>query len=408
MESTVSKSLSEQTVAVVKATIPALEAHGLAITRRMYERMFEDAAIRDLFNQSHHGETGSQPVALATAILAYAKNIDNLGALAGAVERIAQKHAGLNILPEHYPVVANALLAAIKDVLGDAATPEILAAWGEAYWFLADILIGREAQIYAGQASAPGGWNGWRDFVVEAKVAESEVITSFHLVPVDGGKVVLHRPGQYLTFQFDLPGGAVLKRNYSISSAPNDRGYRITVKREPQGTASAWLHDAVNVGARLKVAPPAGEFFLRHSPDRPVVLLSGGVGLTPMLSMLEAARQSHPGLSVQFVHGTLSGATHALGARTRGLAASSNGAVTATVFYQAPRPQDQRGEAYDLEGFVTLDWLRDNTPIDSADYYLCGPKPFLRVFVKGLLELGVPASRVHYEFFGPADELLAA
>src|SRR3712207_1751958 len=159
--------LSERTIALVKATVPALEAHGLAITRRMYERMFRNEAIRDLFNQSHHGEAGSQPKALAAAILAYARNIEGLAALAPAVERIAQKHVGLNILPEHYPHVAEALLGAIKDVLGEAATEEVLAAWGEAYWFLAHVLIGREKAIYTSLATAPGGWNGWRTFRIE-------------------------------------------------------------------------------------------------------------------------------------------------------------------------------------------------------------------------------------------------
>ncbi|MFC6048619.1 globin domain-containing protein, partial [Methylobacterium hispanicum] len=147
--------LEPATVALIKATVPALEAHGLAITRRMYERLFENPEIRDLFNQSHHGETGSQPKALAQAVLAYARHIDDLGVLGGAVERIAQKHVALNILPEHYPHVADALLAAIRDVLGEAATPEICAAWGEAYWCLAEILIGREAALYRAHAAAP-------------------------------------------------------------------------------------------------------------------------------------------------------------------------------------------------------------------------------------------------------------
>src|SRR3954467_1511575 len=110
--------LSDKTIDLVKATVPALETHGLAITQRMYARMFQNPDIRDLFNQSHHGETGSQPKALAAAVIAYARNIDTLGALASRVERIAQKHVGLNILPEHYPAVAEALLGAIKDVLG--------------------------------------------------------------------------------------------------------------------------------------------------------------------------------------------------------------------------------------------------------------------------------------------------
>ena len=147
--------LSDKTIATVKATVPALEAHGLAITQRMYHHLFANEEIRDLFNQSHQGPNGSQPKALAGAVLAYAQNIDNLGALTGAVERIAQKHAGLNILPEHYPHVATALLQAIKDVLGEAATDDILGAWGEAYWFLADVLIGRETEIYAGGEPTP-------------------------------------------------------------------------------------------------------------------------------------------------------------------------------------------------------------------------------------------------------------
>ncbi|RYG84718.1 MAG: hypothetical protein EON59_13215, partial [Alphaproteobacteria bacterium] len=157
------QALSERTITLVKATVPALEAHGLDIVHEMYSRMFQNPEIRDLFNQSHHGDTGSQPRALTSAILAYAKNIENLGALAAAVERIAQKHVGLQIQPEHYPHVADALLGAIAHVLGDAATEEILNAWGEAYWFLANILITREAAIYEDLGAAKGGFAGDQD-----------------------------------------------------------------------------------------------------------------------------------------------------------------------------------------------------------------------------------------------------
>lgn len=400
--------LSDSTVAIVKATAPALATHGLAITQRMYERMFRDAAIRALFNQSHHGAAGSQPKALAAAILAYAQNIDRLEVLASAVERIAQKHAGLNILPEHYPHVAEALLGAIQDVLGDAATPAILAAWGEAYWFLAEILIGREKQIYEAQAAAPGGWNGWRDFRVERRERESEVITSFVLRPADGGGVLRHRPGQYLTFQLAIPGHGPLKRNYSISSAPDDQRYRISVKREPGGLASNWLHDGAEPGTVLSVAAPAGDFALGDAPERPVVLLSGGVGLTPMVSMLETIAARHPGLRTHFVHGALDGGTHAMGARVREIAAGSGGTISTHIVYERPRAEDRHGRDHDAAGLIDLDWLRRHTPLTEADYYLCGPKQFLRVFARGLAEAGVPAARIHYEFFGPADELLAA
>lgn len=402
-----SQALSERTIALVKATVPALEAHGLDIVREMYARLFLNSQIRDLFNQSHHGEANSQPIALTTAILAYANNIDNLSALAPAVERIAQKHVGLQILPEHYPYVADALLGAIKAILKEAATEEILTAWGEAYWFLANILIAREHAIYDGLASADGGWRGWRAFKVEAVRPESSIITTFVLRPVDGGRVVDHQPGQYLTFWLEIPGRAPVKRNYSISDAANGETYQISVKREPHGVASNWLHDEVGVGTVLKVAPPAGEFFLPRRPERPVVLLSGGVGLTPMVAMLEAIAAEHPDLPVHYAHGTQDGSTHAMGKRVQRLLAGLKQGRS-TVFYLTPRPQDAPGTTFDLAGLIDGEWLVANTPVHEADYYLCGPRPFLRALVSALSLAGVAADRIHYEFFGPADELLAA
>ena len=403
-----SQTLSERTIALVKATVPALEAHGLAIVHEMYSRMFQNTEIRDLFNQSHHqGANDAQPRALTAAILAYANNIENLGALAPAVERIAQKHVGLQILPEHYPHVAEALLGAIKAVLGDAATEEILAAWGEAYWFLANILIAREERIYTALASADGGWTGWRDFRIEGVVRESSVITSFNLRPADGGGVIRHKPGQYLTFWLEIPGHPPVKRNYSISSAPNGESYRISVKRESQGLASGWLHDHAKAGTILKVAPPAGEFFLASNPERPVVLLSGGVGLTPMVSMLEAIADQHRGLAVQYVHGTHNRDTHAMAAHIRRLAAA-NPAIKVADFHQTPLEGEVAGQDYDHAGLITDDWLIANTPVADADYYICGPRLFLRAAVSALSLAGVASDRIHYEFFGPADELLAA
>ncbi|QNO27108.1 NO-inducible flavohemoprotein [Sphingopyxis sp. OPL5] len=402
-----SQPLSDRTIALVKATVPALEAHGLDIVHEMYARMFENPEIRDLFNQSHHGDTGSQPRALTGAILAYAGNIDNLAALAPAVERIAQKHVGLQILPEHYPHVGDALLGAIKAVLGDAATDEILAAWGEAYWFLANILIAREARVYGEQKATTGGWNGWRDFRVETVTRESSVIKSFTLRPADGGAAMAFKPGQYLTFWFEIPGHPPVKRNYSISAAPNGETYRISVKREPQGLASGWLHDSVDVGTILKVAAPAGEFFLGQSPQRPVVLLSGGVGLTPMVSMLEALVEGGGDVPVQYIHGTHDRDTHAMRDHVRALAAKGR-TVRVIDFHQTPLADEVAGRDYDHAGLITEEWLVANTPVGEADYYICGPRPFLRAAVAGLSLAGVPSDHIHYEFFGPADELLAA
>jgi nitric oxide dioxygenase len=141
------KPLSPETIAIMKSTAPALREHGVDITTRMYERLFVDPAIKALFDQAAQ-KSGEQPKRLAAAILAFAENADKLSALTPAIERMAARHVETNVRPEHYPAVANALLPAIKDVLGDAVDETVLAAWGEAYWFLADVLMAREATLY--------------------------------------------------------------------------------------------------------------------------------------------------------------------------------------------------------------------------------------------------------------------
>jgi nitric oxide dioxygenase len=242
---------------------------------------------------------------------------------------------------------------------------------------------------------------------VTEKRRESGIITSFLLNPQDGGPVMRHKPGQYLTFSLDVPGHPPIKRNYSISSAPDDGHYRISVKREPHGLASGWLHDQVDVGSVLKVAPPAGEFYLADRPERPVVLVSGGVGLTPMMSMVEAIAAAKADVEVYYVHGTHDGSTHAMKREVRDLVGAHEN-INATIFYLEPRGEDRFGEDYHHAGLITPEWLESNTPTDTADYFLCGPRPFLAVFVAALSLAGVPSTRIHYEFFGPAEELLAA
>ncbi|RYF24074.1 MAG: NO-inducible flavohemoprotein [Oxalobacteraceae bacterium] len=402
------KPLSSTTISIVKATVPALAEHGKAITTAMYTRLFQDEHIRLLFNQSNQGESGAQVHALAAALLAYAQNIENLGALAPVVDRIAYKHVGYHILSEHYPFVGNALLGAIKEALGEAASDEVLAAWGEAYWFLADLLKAREVVLRREIMAAEGGWDGWRRFVVADKIRESSTITSFVLRPEDGGPVMRHKPGQYLTFRLQPEGRPELKRNYSISSAPNGETYRISVKREEAGQGgSRFLHDQVEVGGVIAATPPAGDFFLDDASVRPVILLSGGVGLTPMVSMAEAIARDYPHIDAHYIHGTICSETHAMDTHVRALAEGSPRIRVAT-FYSDPLETDCLGDTHDGEGLISIDWLKANTPLHEADIFLCGPKPFLRAFVSGLALEGVPASRIHYEFFGPADELLAA
>ncbi len=407
--------LSDRTVRTLKSSAPILREQGLEITQRMYERLFQDEQIKSLFNQSHHGEEGMQPRALAGAIHAYADNADRLESLGPMIERIAQKHVALNILPEHYPYVGQAIIGALRDVLGQAATDEVIAAWTEAYEFLADVLINREAELYEHARTTPGGWLGWREFVVDRVDPESDVIKSFYLKPRDGEAVMPFRPGQYLTFQIDVPEHGPLVRNYSVSCAPGRDLYRISVKREaapadapnaPAGLASNHLHDRALPGAALRVSAPAGEFFLDETSDCPVVLLSGGVGLTPMVSMLEAIVDRNTDRPVWFVHAAVNGRHHAMKEHVRDLA-SAHDSIRSVVFYEFPTPEDVEGADYDFAGRITIDQLKRFVPMSEADFYFCGPKGFMRMLALGLRALDVPEDRLHFEFFGPPQDLYA-
>jgi len=408
--------LSSATIRTVKATAPILRERGVEITRRMYERLFLNEEIKALFNQSHHGEEGSQPRALAGAVHAYADHIDRLGELGPMVERIAQKHVGLNIAPEHYPYVGEALLGAIGDVLGQAATAEVVSAWAEAYQFLADILIARESALYKAAAAQPGGWAGWRDFIVDRVEPESEVITSFYLRPADGEPIMAFPPGQYLTVRPEVTGHGHLVRNYSLSGAPGKECYRISVKREdapedapyaPPGMVSSYLHREVGPGSVLSVSAPAGDFFLADDDHgRPVVLLSAGVGLTPLVCMLDALLDRGDSREIWFVHAALSGRQHALGKHVKDVATELEH-VRAVTFYEFPGEDDEVGRDYDLPGRITMDWVKANLPVQDADFYFCGPRGFMRMLAIGLRALDVPEERIRFEFFGPSQALYA-
>lgn len=397
--------LKPETIAIVKSTAPVLAEHGYTIIQRFYERLFQaHPDLKNVFNMRHQ-ERGEQQRALAAAVLAYAQNIDNLGALGPAVARMTHKHASLNVRPEQYPVVGETLLAAIREVLGDAATAAILGAWGEAYQALAQLLIGAEAALYDEAAARPGGWRGWRDFVVRHRRRESDVITSFFLEPADGGAVADFEPGQYVSIVVDVPRlGLQQIRQYSLSDAPNGRCYRITVKRESEGAAEAagyvsnLLHDHANTGDTVRLTPPFGAFHLDRSRATPVVLVSGGVGLTPLVSMLKwLLRDSER--EVVFVHGARNGSVHAMKDRIDAVA-QTHRRLTSIVFYDAPLPSDALGYDYQHAGPVDLARVAGQAVKPEADYYLCGPIPFMRLQVQALKALGVPDARVHYEVFG--------
>lgn len=391
--------LSQKTIDIVKSTVPVLEEHGKTITTVFYKNMFEaHPELLNVFNHVNQSQ-GRQQTALANTVYAAAANIDNLEAIVPAVVQIAHKHKSLGITEEQYPIVGFHLLGAIKEVLGDAATPDIIEAWGEAYGVIADAFIGVEKGMYDEAEAMEGGWRTFKPFTVADKVIESDVITSFYLKPVDGQKLPSYLPGQYTTVRLNIPGETyTLNRQYSLSQAPCKEGevYRISVKREdennPNGKVSTFLHSAVNVGDQVEISVPAGDFFLETENNTPVTLISGGVGITPMMSMYETIAQESPERPVAFLHSARTRSQQAFNERLNGLTAELENASLAVLYSE------------EGDGFITKAFLEEKV-LAGSDIYVCGPTPFMQVVINYLYELGHPEDKVHFEFFGPKAEL---
>ncbi|RIX51255.1 NO-inducible flavohemoprotein [Paenibacillus nanensis] len=406
--------LSDNSVQIIKSTVPVLEVHGVTITKRFYELMFTaHPELLHIFNHANQKQ-GRQQTALANVVYAAALHIDNLAAILPAVKQIAHKHRSLGVKPEHYPIVGKHLLMAIKDVLGDAATDEILGAWEEAYGIIADAFIGVEAEMYNQAEHQPGGWEDFRAFRVDRKVQESAVISSFYLVPEDGGAIADFLPGQYVSVKVEVPGDKYTHiRQYSLSDASGKPYYRISVKREdgfpdrPEGRVSNYLHGQISEGDTLYLSAPAGDFILDQNDARPVVLISGGVGLTPMISMLNTLAERHSDRKVTFIHAARNGHVHAMKQHVDELAQKHSN-LSAYYCYQAPTEQDREQKAYHKEGFIDLPWLKSVIEDPNASYYFCGPVPFMQHINQSLKEWGIPEKDLHFEFFGPAASLAPA
>ncbi|MFK3920598.1 NO-inducible flavohemoprotein [Pseudomonas fulva] len=390
--------LNAEQRAIIKATVPLLETGGEALTTHFYQMMLNEyPEVRPLFNQAHQA-SGDQPRALANGVLMYARHIDQLEQLGGLVGQIINKHVALQILPEHYPIVGRCLLRAIEEVLGtDIATAEVIDAWGAAYGQLADILIGAEENLYKQKEEADGGWRWAREFRLARRVEESLEIVSFYFAPVDGKPVLKAEPGQYIGLRLMIDG-AEQRRNYSLSALCDGREYRISVKRESDGKVSNYLHDHLRVGDTLELFPPAGDFTLAAS-DRPLVLISGGVGITPTLAMLEAALPT--GRPVHFIHCARNGQVHAFREWLDTQAARHPQLKRFYCYAEA----DEAAHA-DAVGLLDQHLLGEWLPRErDVDAYFLGPKPFMAAVKRQLLALGVPEQQTRYECFGPAAAL---
>ncbi|MFE0809623.1 globin domain-containing protein [Streptomyces sp. NPDC058794] len=390
--------LSEQSVPVVRATLPAVGAAIGDITTLFYRKLFDahPELLRDLFNRGNQA-SGEQQRALAGSIAAFAGMLLERpdARLDALLSRIAHKHASLGITSDQYKIVHRHLFAAIAEVLGDAVTPEVAAAWDEVYWLMANALVAAETRLYQEAGVAEG--EVWRPMEITERTEETPDAVSLVLRPADGRPTRPFLPGQYVGVRSSLPDGSRQIRQYSLSAAPGRTGWRITVKRvrgdgRPEGEVSSWLHAHARPGDVLTVSAPFGDLALAED-DGPLLLASAGIGVTPVLAMLDHLAATGSTRPVTVVHADRSPADHAHRQEHLGLVRALSDARL-HLWYEEPgegAPEAAAGRA-DVTGLELPPGLTA---------YLCGPVPFMRAVRGDLLRRGVPAEAVHYEVFGP-------
>ncbi|MFF0533322.1 globin domain-containing protein [Nocardia amikacinitolerans] len=398
--------LSAAAKETIRATLPVVGAAIGDITTLFYRKMFaaHPELERDLFNRGNQKQGGQQK-ALAGAIAAFAAlQLEPDQARVDLIlSRIANKHASLGIQPAQYQIVHKYLFEAIVEVLGDAVTAEVAAAWDELYWLMAETLIAMEAGLY--RAAGVGDGDVWRRVRVRERRHESADAVSFVLTSLDGSPLPSFAPGQYLSVGVHLADGARQIRQYSLSSAPSSGDWRITVKRvdahtlpdgsvAPAGEVSNFLYRNVFEGDVLDVTTPFGDLVLQDD-DAPLLLISAGIGCTPMMGMLSHLADTADPRSISVIHADRAPASHAHRAELAELVDRLPFAVMHRWYEDlgARRPGNGLREGRADLGEITI--------AEGTHVYLCGPLPFMLGMREALLGKGVAAGNIHYEVFGP-------
>lgn len=387
-------------IKLIQATIPILRENGVALTKYFYERMFKhNPELKNLFNQGNQAN-GKQQTILAYAVLAYAENIENPGVLIDALKMIGQKHTSLTIQPEQYDIVGNHLINSIKEVLGDAATDELLEAWTLAYTNLAQIMIQIEQDIYLKTNSKPGGWNGWREFVISDIKKENEEVSSFYFSPKDGLPISEFTPGQYISVKLWIESlGHEQPRQYSLSESFNPNYYRISVKKEiglknnPDGIFSNELHTK-KIGDSILLTAPAGDFTLNKNHNGAYFFISGGIGVTPLYAMLESLSDSN-----NEIHWIQASRNKNIETFTESInqIKENNNLINTYKFYETIDTLNQN----EFKGFVDLKQIETEIQKDNSLFYICGPENFIKHVTSQLNNFGIDNKNVFFEEFGP-------
>jgi nitric oxide dioxygenase len=392
--------LSDRSRPVIEATLPVVADNIEEIATRFYAHLFgEHPELMDgVFNRGNQAEK-TQQMALAGSVAVFASSLVKVPEQLPEhlLSRIAHKHASLGITPAQYDVVHDNLFWAIVDVLGDAVTPEVAAAWDEVYWLMAYALINQERGLYSARGVRPE--TVWREWEVAEKIVETDDVVTFRMRRIDHRLVKTSLPGQYVTVQVPMPDGVRQPRQYSLTRADDGEHRQFSVKRvrggeKPDGEVSNLLFDTVGVGDRLTMSVPFGDVVLDDS-GRPVVFASAGIGITPMAGMLSHLAGAGSQLPVTLLHADVAESSFALRHQVlEDLRTLSGG--SAHVWYERSTDSTLPVEVH--HGAMQLD---DVKLPDGAAYYLCGPLPFMQSVRSQLIDLGVPARDIQYEVFGP-------
>jgi nitric oxide dioxygenase len=390
--------LSPEALNVVRATAAVVAAHADQITAHFYPRMFAaHPELLRVFNQGNQA-TGEQSKALAGSVVAYAVQLIDPEAppFDHVMRRIAYKHISLGIRPEQYTIVGEHLLASVGEVLGDAVTPEIAAAWSEVYWLFALQLVAEEARMYQQAKVDPD--QPTRPYRVVRRIDETADVITLVLEPTDDAPPPTIAPGQYVSVFVDLPDGDRQPRQYTVSSTAVRTRLQITVRRvrgvngAPDGRVSSHLHDQVEIGDVLEVSTPAGDFVLTPT-EAPILLASAGAGITTVLPIVEQIARTQPQRTVIVAHADRRAQDHALRETVLHLGREIDD-FTSYAWYESVDDGDTRSR----QGFMDL----TDIPLpEDIQVFTCGPLPFMRHVRSTLLSRGVLAARIRYEVFGP-------
>jgi nitric oxide dioxygenase len=393
--------LSDRSRPVIEDTLPVIADNIEEIARRFYAHLFEvhPELLDGTFNRGNQAE-GTQQVALAGSVAVFANALvkEPEQVPEHLLARIAHKHASLGISPAQYQVVHDNLFWAIVDVLGDAVTPEVAAAWDEVYWLMAYALINMERGLYSSRGVRPE--TVWREWRVAEKVQETPEVVTFRVRRTDDRLVKTSLPGQYVTVRVQLPDGVHQPRQYSLTRADDGEHRQFSVKRvsggdRPDGEVSTLLCDRVQVGDVLTLSLPFGDVVLDDS-GRPVVFASAGIGITPMAGMLSHLTAAGSRLPVTVLHADVDEPSFALRDQVFGDVSRLRNSTMHVWYERGARTSLPVDGAH--AGTMDVDGI--DLPAGAA-YYLCGPLPFMRSVRSALIARGVAPRDIQYEVFGP-------